>query len=97
VHFGCVEVHLVEARGDAGVLVLGLDAEREDAHAVDLAAACQRPDPAERQQPPVELGQHLVEVGQRQRGADDLAGVLALGDHRPVLVSSGATQRGSAE
>ncbi len=32
------------------------------------------------------MAKHLVEVGQRQRRADDLAGVLLFGHHRPVLV-----------
>ena len=70
---GHVVVALVEAGGDAGVLVLGLDAEREDAHLVDLLALAQGLDPAERQQPPVQLLQHLVVVGEGQRDADRLA------------------------
>ncbi len=75
----------VEAGGDAGVLVLGLDAEREDPHRVDLLAAPQRGDPAEGQEAAVELLQYLVVVGEGQRDADRLA-LLGLGDHRPVLV-----------
>ena len=31
------------------------------------------------------MREHLVVVGERQRGADDLAGVDALGDESPVL------------
>jgi hypothetical protein len=46
---GSVEVHLVEASGDAGVLVGGLDAEREDAHRVDLLFLAQICEPSEGQ------------------------------------------------
>jgi hypothetical protein len=39
-------VHLVEASGDAGVLVGGLDTEREHAHRVDLLSRAERGEPA---------------------------------------------------
>ena len=74
----------VERRGDAQVLVAGLDAEREDPDPVDLGPAGEEAQPAERQQPAVHLREHLVDVGQREGGADHLS--VALGDHRPVLV-----------
>ena len=51
-----------------------------------MAALAQEVPPAERQQAPVHLFQHLVEIGDRDRHADHLAGVFALGDHEPVLV-----------
>ena len=66
---GRVEVQLVELGGDPGVLPLALDAEREHAHAVDLAPVVERLGPAERQQPAVQVHQHLVVVGQRQSAA----------------------------
>ena len=84
--FGSVEVHLIEARRDACVAVVGLDAEHDHADRVDLLTLAQRRQPAEWEQAAVELGEHLVVIGQRQRGADDLAGVLVFGDHRPVLI-----------
>ena len=58
-----VEVLDVERRRDPRVLVLGLDAEEADADAVDDPALAQEVPPAERQQPPLHLHQHLVDVG----------------------------------
>ncbi len=79
---GRVEVLDVEQRRDAGVLVLGLDAEEADPHPVDVAALAQEVPPAQRQQPPVHPAQRLVDVGDGDRRADRLA--VDLGDHEPV-------------
>src|SRR3954470_977916 len=81
---GHVEVLDVERGGDTGVLVLGLDAEEADPHAVDDLLAPQVVPPAERQDPAVHAPQDLVDVGDRDR---DRHGVLVtLGDHEPRLV-----------
>src|SRR5829696_9322040 len=48
-HLGRVEMALVEARGDARVLPLRLDAEREHAYPVDLAPVPEELRPSDRQ------------------------------------------------
>ena len=68
------------------MLVLGLDAEKADAHARDGARPAQEAPPAKRQDAPVHLREHLVDVGDGDRHPDDLAGVEFLGDEEPVLV-----------
>src|SRR5215470_18065200 len=77
---GRLEVLDVERRRHPGVLVLGLDAEGEDADLVHLALAEQEAQPAERQQAAVELRHHLVDVREGQRRPHDL--VPLLGDER---------------
>src|SRR4051794_29837173 len=79
-----VEVLDVQRGGDAGVLVLGLDAEEADPHAVDDLLAPQVVPPAERQDPAVHAPQDLVDVRDRDRDRDRL--LAALGDHEPIAV-----------
>jgi hypothetical protein len=74
----------VEPGGDAGVLILGLDAEEAHPHPVDPPPRADRLDPAEWEQPAAELRQHLVEVGDGQRRCHGL--VAALGEHDPVRI-----------
>src|SRR3954453_6157115 len=82
---GGVEVLDVERRGHARVLVLRLDAEEAHAHAVDRARPAQVVPPAERQQPPVHLLEHLVDVRDRDGDRRGLA-VGRLGHHEPVAI-----------
>ena len=75
---------MVEQRRDAGVLVLGLDAERTDAHAVDGLAPrrkCHQPNGSSR---PFICFSTWLKSGSGERDADGLA--VLLGDHGPVLV-----------
>jgi len=74
----------VEGRRRARVAILVLDAQREHADLVERAALAQHAQPPQRQQASVELGQHLVHVGQRERGAHDVA--VPFGDEREALV-----------
>ena len=69
------------------MLVVTLDAKREHADAINLPPRQQDLQPTERQQAPVAGGlDRLVEVGQRQGGANDLTCVGLLSDHRPILI-----------
>ena len=68
-----LHVALVEGRGDAEVLVVVLDPEREDPQTVDVTLAAKEVDPAEWEHAAVHLRQGLLDVGQSEGGADHLA------------------------